>query len=207
MDERVKLGQSNKGFTLVEIVVTLVIVSIVLSIATFGIISWAQYSENNKMDDNAELVYMAAKNKIAILRANNTLDELSGWSRDFGTSPFNDNDEEDTGETIQITGGTALMCNKSDYEHYKKKEYDLISNAAKLLFDIVSPFIYDKKILNACISIEFDQDRNISAVFYSDRFDSFVYDEVVVGNSIKLGGLRRNADKRYQNVIGLYMPE
>ena len=202
----VKLTQSNKGFTLVEIVVTLVIVSIVVSVVTFGLISWSEFSENNKMDDNAELVYMAAKNKLAILRANNSLDELSGWSRDFSTSPFNDNDEEDTGEAIEISGGTALMCNKSDYEYYKKKEYNKISDAARVLFDIISPYIYDKSILKACISIEFDTDRNITAVFYSDRYDSFVYDGSALGNYARLGGLRRNEEKRYKSVIGLYMP-
>ncbi len=115
-----KLRQSNKGFTLVEILVTLVLFSVILSVTTFGIISWQHYSINTEQNENAELVYMAVKNKIAILKSNDSIDEVDGWAPDF--DPTNPNlSGEDRQEMTLIAGGYVMRCNMGDYELYKKK--------------------------------------------------------------------------------------
>ena len=80
--EKISIRQSNKGFTLVEICVVLLLITILATITTLSLINWQEYSINKKMDDNAELIYMAAKNKIAQLKSDNTFDSLKiGVSR------------------------------------------------------------------------------------------------------------------------------
>ena len=79
MDESVSLRKSNKGFTLIEICVVIVLISILATITTLSLINWQEYATNKKMEDNAELIYMAAKNKITQLKSDNTLYELKNW--------------------------------------------------------------------------------------------------------------------------------
>ena len=61
------LRQSNKGFTLVELCVVLVLFAILASVSTLSLLSWQENSTYQSQEDNAELVYMAARNKIAQL--------------------------------------------------------------------------------------------------------------------------------------------
>ena len=203
-----KLRQSNKGFTLVEILVTLVLFSVILSVTTFGIISWQHYSINTEQNENAELVYMAVKNKIAILKSNDSIDEVDGWAPDFDSTNPNLSGE-DRQEMTLIAGGYVMRCNMGDYELYKKKDYTNLkksSKSAKLLFDFISPYIYKKDILNACISVEVEKDGTIRRVYYSNRWDKFTYDSGVGANCIKLTNLWRNESELYDNMVGLYTP-
>ena len=147
MDERISLRQSNKGFTLVEICVTLVIFSILATIITMSLISWQAYSTNTEQEDKAELVYMAFRNKMAILKANNVIEAES-----TGTSEY-------------------YYCKKGDYQKYKSNNNTVLSNKnIKTLFDYVIPYIYDKKMLDAYIVVEIDG-GDIKMVLYSDRYD------------------------------------
>ena len=207
--ESKKLRQSNKGFTLVEILVTLVLFSVLISVTTFGIISWQEYSINSEQNENAELVYMAVKNKLAILKSNNSIDEVEGWAPDFDTNNTNSTEEE-AQEMQLISNGYVMKCSAGDYKLYKEKNYTELyksSKSAKLLFDFISPYIYDKKILNACISVEVEKDGVIRRVYYSNRWDKFVYDEESGSNSIRLTNLWRHESDLYDNMVGLYTPD
>lgn len=166
------LRQSNKGFTLAEICVTFVIVSILASITTFSLISWQHDSQYNKMEQNAELIYMALKNKMTSDKANGI-----GFDTDI------DN----------------LYCNSGDYEKYKNK--NSVSDKAKTLFNYVSNYIYDKTILNAYINIEFDENKEIKSVYYSDRTLFFN----AADGSLK-AEFKNNDSNRYDNLVGAYLP-
>ncbi len=206
----IKLRQSNKGFTLVEILVTLVLFSVILSVTTFGIISWQEYSINTEQNENAELVYMAVKNKIAILKSNNSIDEVEGWAPDFDPENSTNSTEEDIQEMQIIADGFVMKCNMGDYELYKKKDYTNLyksSKSAKLLFDFISPYIHDKKILDACISVEVEKNGNVRRVYYSKRWDKFTYDGESGSNSIRITNLWRHDSDLYDNMVGLYMPD
>ena len=136
------LRQSNKGFTLVEICVTFVLVSILASITTFSLVAWQHNSQFNKMEQNAELVYMAARNKLAIYNAN------------------------------KVTyNNKSVFCSIEDYKKYVKNESSLKEDCSEayLLFKLISEYIYDKTILEAYIYIEFDSNCNIKSVYYSNR--------------------------------------
>jgi len=202
MDERISLRQSNKGFTLVEICVVLLLISILAAITTLSLISWQEYSTNKKQEDNAEIIYMAFKNKISQLKSDNTLYELKNWGSK-GTSnvagvtypnKYHTLDNTSTSDTIYY-----MICEKTDYEKYKKKT---LGDANKILmFDLLVDYIHDKKMLKANIAIEYGEDGTIYSVYYSDR-TTFGY-----GASYGLNlssKLESTSDKLYNKVVGVY---
>lgn len=183
------IKQSNKGFTLVELCVVMVIFSILASITTMGLISWQEYSQNNKAQENAEIVYMAMRNKMAVLKANGL---------------------EDT-----VNNLTYLSCkklnnlSKSDYSSYKDKDYlsQVPENDYNILFDYISPFVYDKSILDASISIKF-VNGVITEVYYCDRCDKFDNNTGNSDNScIYLDSIKNDDEARYDYVVGMYIPD
>ena len=173
------LRQSNKGFTLAEICVTFVIISVLASITTFGLIAWQHDSMFNKQQQNAELVYMAARNKIAMYNANKVA---------FETTP--------------------IYCDIEDYEKYKYSYSKEDNNNTSLkqekqqawkLFNMISEYTYDKTILNAYIYIEFDDKNNIKCVYYSEKTKFF-------DSSGNIKNEYNDDSQRYDDVVGTYSP-
>lgn len=196
--EKISIRQSNKGFTLVEICVVLLLITILATITTLSLINWQEYSINKKMDDNAELIYMAAKNKIAQLKSDNTFDELKNWGKqDTGlsyTNKYHLIGSNNASETIYY-----FLCNKDDYLAYTKGNLSDVNK--KLMFDLLKDYLHDKKLLKANIVIEYGIDGTIYAVYYSDR-TSFGYG---TSNAYNLSSSQAvSQDKRYEKVVGLY---
>ena len=212
--EKKGLLQSNKGFTLVELCVVIVLLSLLITVTTMGLLTWQEYSLNNKQEENAELVYMAVKNKMAVLMKNNALFEVRGWK----SNAANDEevqltfDEETLMESETVTalsnGNYYMLCNKADYAKYKDKEYEGMSpNGSKTLLDFIVPYIYDKSILDACIAVEYDPNGNIISVFYSDRCSVFKYESgYSMDSTVYLTSIKKNTEKRYELMVGMYTP-
>ncbi len=190
------LRQSNKGFTLVEIVVTLVLFSIIATITTMGLISWQEYSTDMSMNENAELIYMAARNKIAQLRANDVLQEMEGWGPNVKHTPYK----------VTSSGDKYYaVCSNEDHKKYTSKDKnvsDSVSESAKLLFRLVSDYLYDDNMLDAYIAIEYTEDGNICAAFYSDR-TSLGYGSGALDLSVDSN---RTESKLYDACVGSYSP-
>lgn len=185
MDERISLRQSNKGFTLVELIVVFVIFSILAAISTLGLISWQTYSLNSKQDEFAEMIYMAAKNQVTAKVANNVLEEDQSWAK-TGT--------EVPGETDVF----YMMCKKGDYKKYRKNQN--LPDNTKLFFKFIDQYIYDKSMLDASIVIEYKADGSILNVLYSNRVDALSY-----GNGNKsIQSYKGDAGLRYDNIIGMF---
>lgn len=66
----------NNGFTLVEMVVTLVILSILLSLSVAGLIAWQDWANFNRQNEYAQILYIAAQNQLAEFGADGRLAEL-----------------------------------------------------------------------------------------------------------------------------------
>ena len=196
--EKVSIRQSNKGFTLVEICVVLLLITILATITTLSLISWQEYSINKKMDDNAELIYMAAKNKIAQLKSDNTFEELKNWGN-LDTNLSYTNKYHLIGSNNASEKIYYFLCNKDDYLAYNKGNLSDVNK--KLMFDLLKDYLHDKKLLKANIAIEYGIDGTIYAVYYSDR-TSFGYG---TSNAYNLSSSQAaSQDKRYEKVVGLY---
>lgn len=184
-EKKISLRQSNKGFTLVELCVTLVIFSLIATISTMGLLKWQQYSSNNEMENKAELIYMAVRNSIAKLKANNVLDEIEYW----GDNSTQGND-----------GKYYLVCNAGDYKDYKEGNLSNTKTSAKLLFDLTADYLHDKKMLNYDIVVSYSLDGVVHGVYYSDR-SSLSYKD----SAGKINVVSSDSDTLYENVVGAYI--
>ena len=198
-EKRISLRQSNKGFTLVEICVALIIFAILVSTAAFGLIQWQEYSMMKQQNENAELIYMAAKSKLSSIKANNALDDFLYWT-----------DTENVPSSVINYSGKRVYyatCKKGDYAKYNtinssNENASLTSDEKKahVLFDLIAESVYDKSILDACITIEYIEDGTIYAVFYSDRCNGFSYSETSTLVNIS----QRDTEYLEANTVGSY---
>ncbi len=208
--EKISIRQSNKGFTLVEIAVTMVIFAILATVTTLGLISWREYSMYRTQTDNSEMIYMAAKNKITKLTANGVLGEYANWGSKYNfSSETVKNIEYPNKGTRQVY---VTYCNIGDYISYSSNPSSFLNQSVNqrknvpLLFDLLDEYISDKGILNGSIAIEYDESGEIYAVFFSNRSD-FDYSSIN-GNTINISNnANRKEDKLYDKLIGAYIPE
>ena len=164
--------------------------SILASTAVFGLIQWQAYATYMQQNENAELVYIAAKSKLAKMKANNTFDEYKDWKKCVIPS---DKVSEYSGTTYYA------MCKKGDFDNYSSGNLSAgDSTAAHVVFDLIADCIYDKTLLDGCISIEYTGDGTILAIFFSDRCEKFTY------GSGEVDITDRTSDKLEENMVGYY---
>lgn len=157
----------NSGFTTVELCVTLAILAVLASIVTFSLIKWQAFSSERQRTENAQILMLAAQNRLSVLKSNNILDD---YIISAGLSPINVN-----GRKVYY-----VSCMKGDYRLYEKD-----GSSSSALFQIVERYVSDKSILNASIVIEFDREEGkVLDVIYSDRIDSFSYSLKTSGNRV-----------------------
>jgi len=194
---RKALLQSNKGFTLVELCVVMVLFSILVTITTMGLMKWQEYSTYTQQEESAELVYMAARNKIAKLRANNVLDDYER---------FGDESRKLTGITYPDVPENDLrwaFCSMNEYDNYDNLMKGNDPTGAKLIFDLISDYIYDDVILNGSIGIEYSASTGVVyKVFFSDR-TNICYGPYASGEKMNLVA-NRAYDHLEKKVIGVY---
>ena len=206
----------NRGFTLVELIVVLVIMGILLGLAAMGIFGWQDWSKMKQEQANAETIFLAAQNQLNEYAASGSLEkEVQAMIKASGdaynvveivkTAKSGDADKEvllskikspegsyfewdelwSTTRAAKVTDKSkyqgrivSLRSKPEDYEKYLKQDPSL-GEEQKLLFKLITSYIYDKSILNnASIMIEFSPDAaQVFAVCYSDRVDSFNYGE------------------------------
>ncbi|MCR4609750.1 MAG: prepilin-type N-terminal cleavage/methylation domain-containing protein [Eubacterium sp.] len=70
-----KTSYRNKGFTLVELLVVLVLMVILLSLSVVGILSWQDYSQFKKENTSAETIFYAAQNQLTEYNVSGVYDE------------------------------------------------------------------------------------------------------------------------------------
>ncbi|MGN1204038.1 MAG: prepilin-type N-terminal cleavage/methylation domain-containing protein, partial [Lachnospiraceae bacterium] len=74
--QRYYVHKNNKGFTLVEMIVTLVVLSILLSLSIAGLLAWQDWSNFNRENEYAQILYIAAQNQLAEFGADGRLEDL-----------------------------------------------------------------------------------------------------------------------------------
>ncbi|MEG2256664.1 MAG: prepilin-type N-terminal cleavage/methylation domain-containing protein [Lachnospiraceae bacterium] len=165
--------RERKGFTLVELMVTLVIIGIILAIAVPSLMNYIRNSRFQQNNSYAETVYYAAQSSLNHYKANGQLDE-------FRKACVKKNGAIKVGKD-QIKG----LSKVPQYKEWKYEErlYALILNAdstnveEKELYKLLSDYIYDKSILKGTICVEFDPVEGVVySASYSDKADEFYYD-------------------------------
>ena len=83
--------QKKKGFTLVELVVVLVIMTVILGIAIPSVLHYMKMAEFRKNEENAKTVYLAAESKLTYYRSSGQWEEFKKEVMSQGKeAPFTD---------------------------------------------------------------------------------------------------------------------
>lgn len=171
-----KTGKRQKGFTLVELIVTLTILAILAAVAVPTGIRYMENAKQTARDKAARSIFLAAQKALTSrMSAGDKLTMLEGDPVDVSeiTPAFSD---VESAEDI-----VYLSIDQSDPEKEKH---------SSSLYMLLEPYLADKDLLNHTVLIEFNkQTGKAYSAFYSEEVSGIGYG----GN---LGGDTYNAYKR-----------
>lgn len=185
----------NKGFTLVESIVTLTILGILLGIAGLGLSAYMRHSAFVRNNNYAQTIFYAASSSLNHYKSTGQLEEL----QEYMTQGAGKNQKVDS----SMVDGLS--------EEYDGRLYYLTlvpgSPESEKLYELLEPYIYDGSVLNAAITLEFDPAEGlVYSVCYSDYADSFYYDkgEETKNHKGRVNISDRSKKVRKDRMIGYY---
>ena len=201
--------RSNRGFTLVEMIVTMMLLSILLTISVMGLLAWQDWSDFNQANEYAETMFLSAQNQLSEYNANGTLEDFAKQTESLNPEIVNldsiyyEEGKAYTEDSVWVTKdkGTlvSVRADKGDYSRYAAGEATT-SPTAPIVYQLLESYLYDTSILNDAICVEFSlEDGQVFSVLYCGKADgddeeSFVYS----GSDDNLRG-QVNISSRYES--------
>lgn len=183
--------RSNRGFTLVEMIVTMMLLSILLTISVMGLMAWQDWSDFNQANEYAETMFLSAQNQLSEYNANGTLEDFAKQTKKYSPakvkldSIYYEEGQAYSDDSVWVTvnKGTlvSVRANKGDYSLYAAGK-DTTSPTAPIVYQLLQGYLYDTSILNDAICVEFSlEDGQVFSVLYSaksngDEVEIFEYD-------------------------------
>lgn len=182
--------RSNRGFTLVEMIVTMMLLSILLTISVMGLLAWQDWSDFNQANEYAETMFLSAQNQLSEYNANGTLEDFAKQTKKYSPakvkldSIYYEEGKAYTEDSVWVTkdkGTLVSVCaNKGDYSLYAAGKTTK-SPTAPIVYQLLESYLYDTSILNDAICVEFSlEDGQVFSVLYCGKAndndeESFVY--------------------------------
>ena len=177
--------KNNNGFTLVEMIVTFLVLGILLAVSVMSLMAWQDWADFNRENEYAETLFLAAQNQLSEYSSNGTLSDFSdrAYKEAYGNKVNLDSIYYAEGENftaelnkensvwVSKTSGTLCYaaCDKGDYKKYLAGE-ETESPTAPIVFELLEAYVYDTSILNETICIEFSlEDGQVFSAFYTDK--------------------------------------
>lgn len=184
-------NRKNKGFTLVELITVLVILSIIAAIAVPFFINYWKKAEFQKNEANAKTVYLAAESRLTYYRTSGQWEDFKEQVQKEGLAYPSDGSELN-GRIYAIT---------LDAKAYKEKTTES-SAVLKLLED----YMYDKGFFDGAIGIEIDvESGEVYSAFYGTKCKSLTYEDADANGSLTM--MQRDYDSRNKRLLGYYSTE
>lgn len=186
-----KKQKYQKGFTLVEVIVTCVILAILLAAGVGAIVKYRHLSMYKQNNEYAKTIFAASQSALSYYKAGGQLEELA--------------------EEVDSNRVTAAGVKNPDQLRYLLLERNESSREDNRLYQLLKDYVYDENIFQASIRVEFNPETGaVYAVCYSDRTDTFT-DELLASVHTSAGfgvGGRENWDAlRQQYILGYYDSE
>lgn len=201
--QRKKCGKG--GFTLVELVVTLVILSILFAIAVPSLLGYIHLSQFRKNESYAKTMYLSAESELTYLRTGGEWESFCSKVKKEGVlNQSFDESDEDRKKLIGRIYGIRL-----DAGEYAEGE---LSGDGALVSALLSQDTYDKSVLNAAICIEIDvESGQVYSVFYSTNCKGLYYGSNedskpadMSGSWLDIDYSKRDRDTRREERLGYY---
>lgn len=201
--QRKKCGKG--GFTLVELVVTLVILSILFAIAVPSLLGYIHLSQFRKNESYAKTMYLSAESELTYLRTGGEWESFCSKVKKEGAlnQSFDESDEDRKKLVGRIYG---IRLDAGEYAE------DELSDDGALVGALLSQDTYDKSVLNAAICIEIDVESgqvysvfygtNCKGLYYGSNEDSKPAD--MSGSWLDIDYSKRGRDTRREERLGYY---
>lgn len=151
----IKKSDCNKGFTLIELIVTIVILAIVVTLAVTGIMGYYKKMDMRQANESARQIYAAAQHKLSAMKASGQLDSDEMITQ-FGL--------------VQVPAGSAAEGAQTGNKTY----YSMNTAKAKEFLD-TSGQMLDAELTSEHASILMDldpQNGEVYGVFFATYKDS-----------------------------------
>lgn len=202
--DHVKIKKNTKGFTLVEMIVTLIITAILAGVIIGGVTAYQRYATFKKNNEYAQTIYTAAQSAFTRAKAGGQLEELAELME---KSTYKGNRFSEG----MIENGAAGFGDGRAYYLFLGPEApespDDEDSAYKIVYDMIDDYVYDATILDAVFCVEFDPvDGIILGVCYNDKADSFYYGNAgqAPGEGTSNDISDRSVDARKKMLLGYY---
>lgn len=201
--QRKKCGKG--GFTLVELVVALVILSILFAIAVPSLLGYIHLSQFRKNESYAKTMYLSAESELTYLRTGGEWESFCSKVKKEGVlNQSFDESDEDRKKLVGRIYGIRL-----DAGEYAEGE---LSGDGALVGALLSQDTYDKSVLNAAICIEIDvESGQVYSVFYGTSCKGLYYGSNenskpadMSGSWLDIDYSKRGRDTRREERLGYY---
>ena len=181
------------GFTLVELVTVMALLSILLSLGAGMMERYGHKARFQKNCEYAGTLYLASQAALTHRKAGGTLTDFVRKVRQSGVSVAEGVSETDAElYALEFTGKDyqALMCGNLDGD-------------GRLLYDFLSDYVYDDSVWNAAVRVELDPEQAlVYSVFYIDGDAYFAEEENPSGGAISVAEKNRSYEKCYELGLG-----
>ena len=184
-------GKGGKGgFTLVELAVTLVIMSILFAIAVPNLLGYIHLSQFRRNESCAKTMYLSAESALTYCRTGGEWESFCRRVKDEGV--LNRSFDEADGEQKKLSG--RIYGIRLDADEYASGE---LSGDGSLVDELLSQDTYDKSLLNAAICIEIDvESGHVYSVFYGTNCKGLYYGSNALSQPAELSGEWLDMDGR-----------
>lgn len=188
------MKKNNKGgFTLVELVTVMALLSVLLSLGAGMMERYVHKARFQKNNEYAGTLYLSSQAALIHRKAGGTLADFSKKVRQYGAL---------VGEEVS-KAGEELYALEFTGEDYKALMSGNLDGDGGLLYDFLSDYIYDDSIWNGAVRVELDLEQAlVYAVFYADGDAFFVEEENPPKGAFSVAAKNRNYERCYELGLG-----
>lgn len=189
VDVHMKVKNSKKGFTLPELVVTLIVLAIILAIGIPTAINYIRHAEFRKNEENAKTIYMASESVLTWYRSSGQWDEFR---------------EEVLDKGIKNTSCTGEMKDRIYAVTLAPGAYGTAEGDKSPVLDLMDNLTYSKDMLSqGAVAIEIDvESGHVYSAFYGTHCNGLDYGTGDAGGILDMDD--RSYESRRDRFLGYY---